>query len=317
MEMLLQGIFSPEFLYSIIRVTTPILFAALGVMISQRAGVTNIALEGIMLSSALAGVVGSAYTNSIFVGFICALMVGLLMSALLAYFALKLKSEIFLTGLMINLFASGGTVFLMYMLCNDKGMTSALNSAVFPQIQIPIIKDIPILGDILSNHNILTYVAFISVLVLSIILNKTRMGLRIRSVGENPNAAESVGINVTKIQVTAILISGVLGALGGMYMSMGYVSWFSRDMVAGRGFIGVAAQSLGRTAPGGTLIASIVFGAADALGNMLQSLRIPTEFIQMIPYVTTIAGLIFYSMSRKKKILKQKRLKNTRKKVNN
>ena len=300
MEAVIRGVFSAAFLYSALRVTTPILFAALGGAGAKKAGVTNIGLEGTMLASALAGVVGSAYTQSLFIGALCGVATGLLISGLLAYFAIKLKAEIFLTGLMMNMIASGATVFIMYMLTKDKGTTTKLKSLVFPQVQLPVIKDIPFVGEVVSNHNILTYLAFLSVALVWFFINRTKLGIRIRAVGENPKAAESVGINIIRTQVTALLICGFLASLGGMYLSMGYVSWFSRDMTAGRGFTAVAAQYLGRANAGGTLMASMVFGTADALANVLQSLRVPAEFVQMIPYAATLLGLVFYSVNAKR-----------------
>lgn len=300
MESVIRGVFSAAFLYSALRVTTPILFAALGGAVAKKAGVTNIGLEGTMLASALAGVVGSAYTQSLLIGALCGIATGLLISGLLAYFAIKLKAEIFLTGLMMNMIASGATVFIMYMLTKDKGTTTKLKSLVFPQIPLPLIKDIPFVGEVISNHNILTYLAFLSVALVWFFINRTKLGIRIRAVGENPKAAESVGINIIKTQVTALLICGFLASLGGMYLSMGYVSWFSRDMTAGRGFTAVAAQYLGRANAGGTLMASLVFGTADALANVLQSLRVPAEFVQMIPYAATLLGLVFYSVNAKR-----------------
>lgn len=300
MEAVIRGVFSAAFLYSALRVTTPILFAALGGAVAKKAGVTNIGLEGTMLASALAGVVGSAYTQSLFIGALCGVATGLLISGLLAYFAIKLKAEIFLTELMMNMIASGATVFIMYMLTKDKGTTTKLKSLVFPQVQLPVIKDIPFVGEVVSNHNILTYLAFLSVALVWFFINRTKLGIRIRAVGENPKAAESVGINIIRTQVTALLICGFLASLGGMYLSMGYVSWFSRDMTAGRGFTAVAAQYLGRANAGGTLMASMVFGTADALANVLQSLRVPAEFVQMIPYAATLLGLVFYSVNAKR-----------------
>ena len=301
MEGVIQSIFSSACLYSSLRLTTPILFAALGGAVAKKAGVTNIGLEGTMLSAALAGVIGSAYSGSLAVGCICGLLTGMAISGMIAYFAIKLQAEIFLTGLMMNMLSSGGTVFLMYLLTKDKGTTSKLNSLVFPQIDIPLICDIPFLGEVISGHNILTYLAFFSTILVWFLINKTKLGIRIRAVGENPKAAESVGINIIRTQVIALLICGALAALGGMYLSMGYVSWFSREMVAGRGFTAVAAQYLGRANAGGTLMASIVFGTADALANVLQSLRVPAEFVQMIPYGATLAGLIVYSLNIKYK----------------
>lgn len=307
MSDLLEIIFSTTFGYSVLRVTTPILFASLAALISNKAGVINIGLEGIMLFGALTGVVASAFTQSALIGVISAVIAGILLALLLAYFALNLKSHIILTGIALNLLSSGGTVFLLYLVAQDKGVSISLKSMVAPEISIPIIESIPILGPILSGHNILTYLALISVAAVYIFLYKTHLGLRIRAVGENPNAADSVGISVRKIQYLALVLSGVFAGLGGAYMSMGYVSWFSRDMTAGRGFIALAAEAMGRGTPIGTLIASIVFGFADALSNIMQSLRVPAEFVQMIPYVTTIIGLVIYSNQKFSKVKKNRR----------
>ena len=292
MENLIAAIFSPDFVFSILRLSTPIIFAGLAALITDRAGVMNIGLEGIMLSSALLGVIGSAFTQSALIGLICAIATGVLMGSIMAYFSLKLKTDIILTGIAINLLSSGGTVFLLYSVAKDKGMSTSLASLTMPVVQIPIIQSIPILGPMISGHNVLTYLAFILVGVVWLLLYKTSLGLKIRVVGENPDAAESVGLNVKKIQYTALAISGALAAMGGAYMSMGYMDKFARDMTAGRGFIALAAEALGRGTPVGTLAASLVFGAADALGSNLQVLDIPVQFIQMMPYLFTIIGLI-------------------------
>lgn len=293
-------IFTTEFAFMVFRVTTPILFTALGAMISRRAGIMNISLEGMMLAGALFGVIGSTYSQSVLVGVGCAVASSLVLSLIFAYFVLKLKSDLILTGIALNLMASGGTVFLLSILCGDKGVSTSMNSLVVPSIDIPLIKGIPVLGEILSGHNLLTYTALLSVAVVYLLINKSPLGLQIRSVGENPDAAESVGISVVKTRFTALMITGILAGLGGAFMSMGYVSWFARDMAAGRGYIALAAQNLGNATPIGTCLASFLFGIADALSSSLQVLSVPAEFIQMIPYVTTVIGLIIYAMRRKR-----------------
>lgn len=294
-------IFTTDFAFMVFRVTTPILFTALGAMISRRAGIMNISLEGMMLVGALFGVIGSTYTQNALIGVLCAVAASLLLSLVFAYFVLKLKSDLILTGIALNLMASGGTVFLLSILCGDKGVSTSMASKVVPSVEIPLIKSIPVLGKILSGHNILTYVALLSVIVVYVLINKSPLGLRIRSVGENPDAAESVGISVVKTRFIALMITGILSGLGGAFMSMGYVSWFARDMAAGRGYIALAAQNLGKATPIGTCLASFLFGIADALSSSLQILSVPAEFIQMIPYVTTVIGLIVYSAGRRKK----------------
>ncbi len=298
---LLNTIFSPSFGFSVIRVTTPIIFAALAALVTNKAGVMNIALEGIMLMSAFFGTVVSAYTQSALCGVIVAVIAGVLVALIMAGFAFRLKADLILTGIAINTFASGATVFLMYVICNDKASTSRLPSCNVPSVDIPLIQSIPVVGEIFSGHNLLTYLAFVSVIIVYVLIYKTSLGLRIRAVGEKPDAAQSVGIKVMRVQFAALFLSGVFAGLGGAFMSMGYMSFFSRDMIAGRGFIALAAQNMGGAAPLGTLIASIIFGIADALSNMLQTLRVPAEAVQMQPYLLTIIGLVIYSLSTKKK----------------
>ena len=180
-------------------------------------------------------------------------------------------------------------------------MSSSLNSLVFPAVELPLIKDIPVLGEILSGHNVLTYVAIVMVVAVWFFMGKTKLGLRIRCVGENENAARSVGINVTRIRCMALLISGFLASLGGMFLSMGMLTYFSKNMTAGRGFIALAAEALGQGGAFGSFFASLVFGAAEALSINLQVLGLPPQFVQMLPYVVTILGLVIYSFALKKR----------------
>ncbi len=298
MNQILSVVFTAEFGYSALRVTTPILFATLGALISDKAGVMNIALEGIMLISALAGVVFSAITGSAGFGLLAAVAAGGLVGLFLAYCALKLQTDIILSGIAINLMASGGTVFALFLIAGDKGISSSLASKVLPKLTIPGLSSVPILGTMLSGHNVLTYVAFLSVAVIFVFLYRTPLGLRIRAVGENPNAAASVGIGVKKIQYLALALSGMMAGLGGAYMSMGYVSWFSKNMTAGRGFIALAAEAMGGATPVGSMLTSLLFGFFDALSNTLQLMKIPSEFVNMIPYAATVIGLVLYTVRR-------------------
>ena len=309
----LQNILSAEYIFSIIPVTTPLLFVSMAALVIRRAGIICIAFEGIMLFSAFGGVLGSALTRSVWGGIAVGILFGLITAMIYAYFVLSLKANTYLTGLALNMLGSGGTIFLLYVITGDKGVSTALNSLVVPDVQLPLITDIPVVGDVLSGHNVLTYLAFISVAVVYILINKTALGLRIRSVGENPNAAESVGIKVIRTRCIAIVIGGILASLGGIYMSMGYLPFFTRDMIAGRGFIGIAAQNLGGALPIPTMLAALVFGAAEAASNILQSLRLPAEFMQMIPYVATLVGLMLVGKSDrpKKKLRKSKKQEGT------
>jgi len=306
MANLAELVITPGFVYAVIRVTTPILFATLAAMVTQRAGVTNIAIEGTMLFSALFGVLGSAFFGSAFVGVLFALAIALVISGVLAYFTLVLDSDNTLTCIAMNLLASGATIFLLFMITGDRGMSASLNSMVVPVWHIPIIRDIPILGDIVSGHFSLTYIAFLSVIVVHVLLFKMPLGLQIRSVGENPDAASSVGISVKKTRFIAFLICAVLAGLGGAFMSMGYLSMFTRDMVAGRGFIALAASNVGGQAPIGGMLAAMLFGFFDALANNMQLFQIPSELVQTIPYIATII-LLCVSSYRKMKGAKSKK----------
>jgi len=303
---ILEYIFTAEFGYSILRVTTPILFAAIASVVAENSGASNIALEGIMLFAALFGAVGSGLTHSLFLGFCCAILGGLIISLLLGYFALYLKTDIILAGIALNTLASGGTVFLMYVILHDKGSTSSIPTLVFPKVTIPLLDRIPVIGSIFSGQNLLTYVAFLMVAVVWILLYKTKLGMHIRCVGENMEAAESVGISIRKVKMIALLISGFLASLGGAFLSMGYMNGFSRDMVSGRGFIALAAAAMGQLSPVPTMFASLIFGFADALSNMLAAMRIPDEFVKLIPYATTIVGLILFSASRSRQQKKKR-----------
>lgn len=298
-------ILSVDFLFMWIRVATPILLAALGAVVCDRAGVVNLGLEGIMLISALFGVLGGAFGGGLFWGIIAGVGSALIVSAVFAYFHLVLKADAVLCGTAVNTMAGGLTVFALQLAAGEKGTSASLTSYSFPSVEIPLVKDIPFLGDVISGHNALTYIALIMVAVIYILLYKTPLGLRMRAVGENEKAAESVGQNVTKIRFIAILICGVLVGLGGMYLSMGYLNMFTRNMTAGRGFIALAACSMGQSTPIGALVSSMVFAFFDGLSNILQMLRMPAEFIQMLPYLATIIGLTVYSIQ-KMAVMKKK-----------
>lgn len=306
MELNLTNIAS--ILYSVIRVSTPIIFAAMAALVSRKAGLTNMAVEGIMLISALMGVVISAATGSLLLGILAGLLSGVLFAFFIAILSLRLKADMVLTCIAANLLASGLTIVIMFLASGDKGTSSNLKSLVVPEVNIPLLGSIPFVGAIFSNHNLMTYLAFVTVFVVYYFIYRTPQGLRIRSVGENPHASESVGIDVEKVQIRAFVISGFIGALGGIYMSMGYVSWFARDMVAGRGFIGLSAMNLGNGSPLGSMLAAIIFGSADVAANSLQALKIPAEFVQMIPYLSTIVGLVIFSIIRERKVRKKKQV---------
>ncbi len=308
-EQLMQMVFKADFLFAVIRITAPILFAALGSVIAEKAGVVNIGLEGIMMISALFGVLFSYWTQSWLVGVLGAVIVGVLLGLMMGFFALKLKTDIILAGIAVNMLGGGGTIFLLYMFTGMRGNTGSLvtPNILIPTVNIPLIKDIPILGEILSGHSVLTYVAFLFVFLLWALLYKTSLGLNIRAVGENSNASASVGVSVLKVKYIAIGISGALAGFGGAFMSMYYSQGWNSGMVAGRGFIALAAQAMGRGEPLGTMLSSLLFGLAQALRTKVSGLQgVSSYLVSVIPYLVTILGLVIYAISTIKKVKKYK-----------
>lgn len=296
MKAFMDLIFTTDFFYSIFRVTTPLLFASMGAVISDVAGVPNIALEGMMLIAAFAGMFFSYFFESALAGLLFALLFAVLCAGVLAFFTLYYKTNIILGGIAINSLASGGTIFFLYLAAHDKGTSVSLPSKVLPNVNIPMIQDIPVIGPAISGHNVLTYLAVAAVIFTFFLLKRTSLGWHIRAVGEKREAADSVGISVEKTQAIALILSGLMCGFGGAFMSMGYVSWFSRDMVSGRGWIALAAEAMGLQHPLGTAATSLLFGVADALSNAVATLGWPSDLVKTIPYCATLAGLAVFSI---------------------
>lgn len=306
-DVVLRSILSAAFLASVLRISTPLILPALGGLITDLSGAVNIALEGIMLVGAFTGVIVSAYTQSWIVGVLAGIAAGVLIAGVLAFFHLYLRTDVILAGIAINIISSGGTIFLLYVLTGDKGSSSTLASKMVPNVNLPVIHNIPFLGQVISGQNIFVWLAFILTALTALLLYHTRLGVHIRAAGENPTAAESVGINVRRTQLIAILISGFLASLGGLDLSMAYLALFNRDMTAGRGFIALAAVYLGGRKPWGTLIAAVVFGLADALSNQFGSMNIPSQLVSMIPYAVTILALVFYALRQRQVVIERAR----------
>lgn len=291
----MKDIFNITFLIALlsasIRLSVPILFAALGGMYSERSGVVNIGLEGMMLVGAFAGVVGSYFTGSYWIGTIVAVLSGILIAALFALITVKIKINQIVSGVAINLLAVGITSFFYRALFGITTVPITVNA--FSPVSIPILSDIPVIGEILFKQTVLVYIAFILVPISHYIFYKTSLGLNIRTVGEHPMAADTVGIPVAKVRTACVLISGALAGLGGSFLSLGQFNMFVDNMVSGRGFIAVAAVIFGKWSPTGVLMASLIFGVADALQIRIQmsGVSIPYQFLLMFPYILTVVAV--------------------------
>jgi simple sugar transport system permease protein len=295
------------FIADSIKMATPLVFAALAALMTRHAGMFNMGVEGMILCSALGAVAGAHYLGSVWAGLFCGILTGVLTGLIIAFAHLTGKTDLYLTCIAFNLAATGGTVFIMYLLTGEKSTTSgAFRSYQIPNINIPIIKDIPVLGRIISGQSLLTYVAVLSVWFAWFLLKRTRVGLRIRSVGENPKAAESVGISVTKIGYISFLYCGLFAGLSGTFLSMSWVTFFMKNMVNGRGYIGLSAQNMANGSPVGSALVSLLFGATTSIATTMKSQsKFPTEFLEMVPYLATIIAIIFtslYSINKQRKL---------------
>ncbi|MDW6023538.1 ABC transporter permease [Mesorhizobium sp. BAC0120] len=299
MTSMLELLTDPALFATVLRVMTPLLLAALGVLISDRAGVFNIGMEGMMLSGALSGVLVSAWIGSAWLGLLAAVLLCAAIGALMAIIVNKLGAHLIITGIALNLAASAATTLGLFFATGDKGMSGSLKSGVLPSIRLPVIDQIPVLGTLLSGHHVLTYLALLAVPVVSLLVWRTPFGLHLRAVGVDAKSAAAAGIRVARVQMLALMLSGVFGGLAGAYLSMGYVSWFAQNMTAGRGFIAIAVEVMGAASAWGTLAAAVVIAIAETLAITMQSLGLPNELMQMIPYVVPIVVLTFWASRRR------------------
>jgi ABC-type uncharacterized transport system permease subunit len=276
-------------LASTIRNATPLVFAALGGMFSERSGVVNIALEGLMLISAFAGVVGAWLSGSALVGLLFALAAGLIFALIHALMCVTFEADQIISGTAINLLALGGTGFLMVLIFGSGGTSPRVSG--FKEVAIPLLSDIPIIGPALFNQSLLVYLMYILIPITYFVIFRTPFGLRIRATGEVPEAVDTAGVSVTRMRYYGVSLSGLLAALGGVYLSMGILSAFTEGMTTGRGFIALAALIFGRWNPIGAAGAALLFGFGLAITYQVPQEAIPIEFIQMLPYVLTIIVL--------------------------
>lgn len=299
----MSELFSSILVFSTIRLTTPLLLAALGGLFSERAGVINIALEGLMLSGAFTAAAVTATTGSVFLGVLTGVLAGVALAAIHAAACIQFKADQVVSGTAINILMLGLPQLLSGAFFLSTGSTP----------QIPKENLLPTLNTFFGTQaldiSLASIAAFALVPISWYVLFRTPFGLRLRAVGENPAAADAAGVGVNGMRYTAVLISGALAALGGAYLSIGQSSLFTRNMTAGRGFIALAALIFGKWKPVPTMLACLLFGFTEALTNQIQGVfklpsgeDIPVQFIQIIPYVLTIivlAGFIGHSRAPK------------------
>jgi ABC-type uncharacterized transport system permease subunit len=279
---------------AMLRFATPLIFGALGGIVSERSGVVNIGIEGMMLMGCYFGIYGADIGGSWVIGLLAAAVAGGALALVHAVFSVTLRADQIVGGVAINFLALGITGYLYVDHYSDRGTPD--NISRVPDVTLPLIKDIPFVGDAIGKTNLLTWLALLMVVALAVFLFRTPRGLRLRSVGEHPRAAETVGLSVIRTRYLAVIASGVFAALGGAYLSIGFLGSFNQNLTAGRGYIALAVVICGRWRPGGALAFACLFGFSSALAQRLPTFsESGATLFQALPYVLTIiavAGVI-------------------------
>jgi len=273
-----------------VRTASPILLASLGGIFSQRAGIFNIALEGYMLIGAFTSVLVTSLTGSAVSGVAAAVLVVTLVALVMGLVVLELSADVIIVGIAVNLLASGLTSYLVQ---ETTGGAAFLRvSEGLPTVPFPVLAGVPVIGDLFANQGVLVWLALLLVPLVAVGLTRTSLGLRMKAVGEQPEAAIAAGVNVRRTQYISFGLSGALCGLAGAQLALGLLSLFSFNMTAGRGIIAFAAVIFGRATVRWVAAAALLFGFAEAVANRMQTLGIPVQFVLAVPYVLTIVVLI-------------------------
>jgi simple sugar transport system permease protein len=297
MSEILELAFISGLIGAMMRMATPIIFATLGEILSERAGVLNLGIEGIMLMGAMTGFLVTFSTGSIWLGVLAAAGVGMLLALLMAFLAVYLGLSQHVSGLGITLFATGLAMFVYRLYFGSPTVPPIVEP--FQQIAFPLLSKIPVIGPGLFTQYSLTYIAWILIPLMSILLYKTKVGLKIRTVGENPVVADTVGVNVNLTRTLCLMAGGALMGIGGAFLTLAHQNMFLIDVIGGRGWVAIAMVIFGNWDPVKGTIGALIFGLLDGLQLRLQSVgvAIPFHIFLMIPYLLTIVALI--SVSRK------------------
>ena len=291
-EETLANVFNVGLLAAMLRFATPLVFAAIGGIFSERSGVVNIGLEGMVLAGAFFGIWAAIWSGSWIVGLLMATLFGGAFALVHAFFSIHLRADQIVSGTAINFLALGLTGYLFRSIYGPQGTPSDISR--IPDVTLPqFVRDIPYFGDVFGQLNLMIWLMLVFLVLSWVVIFKTPMGLRLRSVGEHPRAAETVGISVYGVRYAAVVLSGMLAALGGAYLSIGFTGTFNENMSAGRGFIALAAVIFGKWNPFGAFGACLLFGFASAISIPLQrEADISANLLSTLPYVLTLIALV-------------------------
>jgi simple sugar transport system permease protein len=268
------------------------LLPALGGTVSERSGVVNIAMEGLMIIGGFVAAVTDLTWHNPWLATLAAVVAGGLLALIHAIISIRFRADQIISGFAVNIFAAGLTTFLIFKIFGHGGGTDHVaQDALLPTVNVPFLKDIPFIGQVLFQQNVIVYVALLILVLVHIVLFRTRLGLRIRAVGEHPQAADTAGINVQRLRYGAVITSGLFSALAGAFLCIGVVTSFDVGITSGRGYIALAAMIFGKWTPLGAFIACIVFGLGDAITAYTSTIAIPPDLLHMLPYVLTLVVL--------------------------
>jgi ABC-type uncharacterized transport system permease subunit len=294
----LARLFSVALFASSLRMAAPVIYATLGGIFSSESGVLNVGMEGLMLTGAFFAIVGSVALSNAWGGLLVAVLACFVLSLAFAAVCLEWGADQMIVGLALNLLGYGLTTYLLAVVFDVVGYYSSPDVVGFELLRIPVVDRLPIIGSLLSGHFALVYLAFFAVAATQFALYRTPWGFQLRSVGENPEAAEAVGINLRTKRYAGVLIGGMLCGVGGAFLSLAHLNLFSEDMTAGRGFLALAAVNFGERKPLKCLAAALIFGFADALAVRLQRFGLPSQIVLMLPYIATVVILTLSSIQR-------------------
>ena len=296
-----EALFSPSVLEASLRIATPLLLAALGGAFTHHAGIFNIALEGMMLIGAFTAVVVSYYTSNWLIAIAATILVGLLIGLLYGVFTIHLKADFIVTGIAINVLALGLTTYLLRALFHVKAGLQSPLIAPLPDVNLPFLNSLGVISEILNNQSLFTYVSWVLVVILWFIFYRTPFGLHLRAAGEHPDSLETAGISVIRTRYIAALCCGILCALAGAHLSLGYLNMYVINITSGRGFISMATVLFGGGNPVIILLVSLLFGFAESMSIRFQGIGVPGYFALMIPYTVTILALVIWSIRKNRR----------------
>ncbi len=291
-----SSIFNIGLMQNTLRTATPVILAGLGCLMTEHVGMMNIGIDGMMIVGAFVAVLASYFLGSWIMALVCALLAGILLGLFYGLFVVKFKSDEFIIGVALNIFAGALTVFLLRTIFNVKGAFSDPAIVPLPKLSVDWLENIPVIGPLLNNNTLLVYVSWVLVLVCWLFIYRTPAGFWLRAAGEHPQSLRTAGKSPEKMKYLASVLCGALSAIAGAHLSLGYLTMFSENMTNSKGYVAVACVIFGRANPPFVFLAALLFGFIDALGTRLQSVGVDPTLTKIFPYVGTVLMMVLLAV---------------------